>query len=292
MPASPEHSPEPGENTYVIDAESAAEMARLMRQEQLVTSGMGGIFPEQIDLSDIHSVLDLACGPGGWPLEVAFTYSDMTVIGVDISERMIAYANAQAAVQQRENVSFQVMNILQPLGFPASSFDLVNARLISGFMLRDSWPTFFRECLRVLKPGGILRVTEVEAGMANKLHLEKAFHLGIQAMQRAGMNFSPNGIHYGILHMLPALFHQAGIPVQGKMAHHIDFSFGTEGHESFYQDMVLALHLFEPLIVKMQLASAEEWHVLYQKALAEIREEDFCTAWILLTVWGQKPRQP
>ena len=72
-------------------------------------------------------------------------------------------------MQQRENVSFQVMNILQPLGFPESSFDLINARLISGFMLRDKWPMFFRECLRVLKLGGILRVTEVEAGMANKL---------------------------------------------------------------------------------------------------------------------------
>src|SRR5690348_12671100 len=63
------------ENTYILDAESAAEMARLMRQDQLVTAGMGGIFPENIDLSGIQRVIDLACGPGGWPLEVAYTYS-------------------------------------------------------------------------------------------------------------------------------------------------------------------------------------------------------------------------
>lgn len=104
-------------NTYVIDAESAAEMARLMRQDQLMTSGMGGVLPE-IDLNGVQHVLDLACGPGGWPLEVAYTYSDIEVVGVDISERMIAYASAQAQVQQRANVSFQVMDILKPLAFP------------------------------------------------------------------------------------------------------------------------------------------------------------------------------
>lgn len=67
MSAFQEQSPNQPENTYVIDAESAAEMARLMRQDQLMTAGMGGIFPEQIDLSGVQRVLDLACGPGGWP---------------------------------------------------------------------------------------------------------------------------------------------------------------------------------------------------------------------------------
>ena len=37
------------ENTYIMDPESAAEMARLMCQDQALTTGMGGIFPEAID---------------------------------------------------------------------------------------------------------------------------------------------------------------------------------------------------------------------------------------------------
>jgi SAM-dependent methyltransferase len=274
-------------NTYVIDTESAAEMARLMRQDQLMTSGMGGVFPD-IDLSGVQSVLDLACGPGGWPLEVAYTYSDMEVVGVDISERMIAYANAQAQVQQRANVSFRVMDILKPLDFPAASFDLVNARFISGFMLRDKWPLLFREILRVLRPGGIVRLTEPEVGMSNKLHFEKTLHKGIEAMNRAGLNFSPNGYHYGIVHMLPYFFRQAGLPILGKMAHYIELSFGTETHESFYHDLALAFELFEPLVVKTRLATPEEWRDLSQKSLAEMYEEDFCAAWMLLTVWGAK----
>ena len=288
MSASQESFNDNRNNTYVIDAESAAEMARLMRQDQLMTSGMGGVLSE-IDLNGVQRVLDLACGPGGWPLEVAYTYSDMEIVGVDISERMIAYANAQAQVQQRTNVSFQVMDILKQLAFPEASFDLVNARFLSSFMLRDKWPLLFREVLRVLRPGGIMRLTEPEAGMSNKLHFEKTLHLGMQAMNRAGLNFSPNGYHYGIVHMLPSFFRQVDLPILGQRAHFIEYSFGTEHHESFYHELALAFQLFEPLVVKMHLATPQEWRDLSQRGLAEMYEEDFCAAWMLLTIWGEKP---
>jgi ubiquinone/menaquinone biosynthesis C-methylase UbiE len=288
MSALQESSHNDKSNTYVIDAESAAEMARLMRQDQLMTSGMGGVLSE-IDLSGIQRVLDLACGPGGWPLEVAYTYSDMEVVGVDISERMIAYASAQAQVQRRKNISFRVMDILKPLDFPEASFDLINARFLSSFMLRDKWPLLFREVLRVLRPGGIVRLTEPEAGMSNKSHFEKTLHTGMLAMNRAGLNFSPNGYHYGIVHMLPHFFRQAGLPLLGSKAYFIEFSFGTEAHESFYHELALAFQLFEPVVVKMHIATSEEWSDLSRKGLAEMYEEDFCAAWMLLTAWGEKP---
>lgn len=275
-------------NTYVLDAESAAEMARLMRQDQLMTAGMGGIFPEPIDLSSIQRVLDLACGPGGWPLEVAYTYSDMDITGIDISERMISYASAQARVQQRTNLNFRVMDALQPLDFPDASFDLVNARLISGFMRREKWPRLIQECLRVLRPGGILRLTEVEAGMTNKPFHEKALQVGMQAMNLAGLNFSPNGVRYGIVHMLPAFFRQAGLSVLGTKAHYIEYSFGTPAHEGFYHDLAIALPLYDRLVVGLKLYSAEDWSNLAQKALAEMHDADFCAAWMLVTIWGSK----
>ncbi|HEY7414931.1 MAG TPA: class I SAM-dependent methyltransferase [Ktedonobacteraceae bacterium] len=277
-----------GKNTYVIDPESAAEMARLMRQDQLVTSCMGGALPE-IDLSSVQRVLDLACGPGGWSLEAAYTYSDLEVVGVDISKRMIAYAQAQAQVQQRTNVSFQVMDILGPLDFPNASFDLVNVRFISAFMLRDKWPSLFQEILRVLRPGGILRLTEPEVVISNKPNLEKVMFITSQMMNRAGLNFSPMGYHYGIIQMLPYFFRQAGLPILGKKAHFIECSFGAEMHESFYHDMCMALQLIGPMVVKMQLATSEEWQDLVQKCRAEMYEEDFCAAWIPSTVWGEKP---
>src|SRR5579859_6069735 len=112
-------------NAYIIDAESATEMARLLDQDKMLTQAMGGIFPERADLSEIFDVLDIACGPGGWVHEVAHTYPEMEVVGVDISQRMITYARTHAQVRKLPNARFIVMDVLKPLDFPDASFDLV-----------------------------------------------------------------------------------------------------------------------------------------------------------------------
>src|SRR6266852_7513435 len=132
MSTSPEFAE--SQNTYVIDAESAAEMARLLDQDKLITEAMDGLFSERHDLSGIYDVLDIAYGPGGWAHEVAHSYPEMEVTGIDISKRMIEYARAHARVRKLDNAHFRVMDALKPLGFPDESFDLVNARTIFAFM--------------------------------------------------------------------------------------------------------------------------------------------------------------
>jgi ubiquinone/menaquinone biosynthesis C-methylase UbiE len=277
--------------TYVLDTESGAEMARLMRQDQLITQGMGGIFPEKIDLTGVQRILDLACGPGGWVLETAFAYPNIQVVGADISEKMIAYAQAQAQVQHLSNTNFHVMNILQPLDFPDASFDLVNERFIVGFMQQQRWPQLVHESLRVLRPGGILRFTEVELGYSNKTFFEKAWWLVLQAMKKNGLGFSPHGLHFSIFPMLPKFFREAGVENLNKMAHVIEFSAGSEARDGFYYDFVNAFLALDSFIEKSGLVSLAEWRAIAQKGLAEMLEDDFCAVWTLLTVWGNKPMQ-
>ena len=289
MSAPQEQSARKAENTYIIDPEKEAEMARLMRQDQLLTRGMGGVFPEKPDLSNVQRILDVACGPGGWVLETAHNYSDVEVVGIDISERMITYANAQARAQQRENASFLVMDALKPLDFPEGYFDLVNARLVAAFMKKEQWPQFLAGCLRVLRPGGILRVTEFEWGASNKPNFEEACHKVHLAMSRLGYTFSATGLHYGVIPVIPSLMRQASLEGVSKLAHVVEYSAGTEEHESFYFDYTVGLPLIEPLLLKAQVTTSEEWHDLYLKALAEMGDEDFCAIWTLLTVWGTKP---
>lgn len=277
------------ESTYVADAESAEEMARLMLQDRLLTQGMGGVFPENPDLSHVQRVLDVACGPGGWALDVAFRYMDIQVLGVDISERMIAYANAQARTRQYDNVTFQVMNILSPLAFEDASFDLINARFIAAFMHQEMWSKLFMECQRLLRPGGIFRITEFEWGMSNKPAYEKICYLIHQALNKLKHNFSPNGLHYGIVQMLPRFFRDAGFQQIGKMAHVIDFSAGTDIRDSFHSDSISAFQSLEGIIVKTQLLTSEAWRELCRQASEEMYEENFCGMWLPLTVWGTKP---
>ena len=160
-------------NTYLNDAESAAEMARLIDQDRAVTEVMGGLLPENPDFAGITQVLDIACGPGSWVQEVAFAHPDIEVIGFDISKTMIEYARQMAQVRGLSNAQFKVMDATKPLAFPDNSFDLVNARTIAGFMPQASWPALIKECLRVTRPGGSIRLTETDAwGVTNSLAFE------------------------------------------------------------------------------------------------------------------------
>src|SRR2546421_10725433 len=114
---------EPSKNTYVIDSESPTELARLLHQDRLFTKALG-LLPPLPDKSKIRYVPDIACGPGGWAREVAMTFPAAQVTGIDLSERVITFAQDQAEIQQIPNVRFTIMDALQPLKFPDNSFDL------------------------------------------------------------------------------------------------------------------------------------------------------------------------
>src|SRR5437763_15879040 len=122
------YDPARTKNWYIL-GDSSTEGVHLIEQDVNFNTSMGGLLPEQSQesLSHIHHVLDIACGPGGWALEVAQAYPHMQVTGVDISAGMVDYATVQAHASGLDNVSFRVGNIAEPLDFADESFDLVNA---------------------------------------------------------------------------------------------------------------------------------------------------------------------
>jgi ubiquinone/menaquinone biosynthesis C-methylase UbiE len=289
MMSTPTEQP-PNESSYIIDAESAAEMARLVSQDRLTTKSMGGLLPEQTDLSGIQRVLDVACGPGGWVLDMAFEHPDIQVVGIDISQTMIEYARVRSKVQKLENVSFQVMSALKPLDFPDASFDLVNARTIAGFMLPASWPALLQECMRITRPGGVIRLTETDDfGTSNSPALEKITKMAIRAGQLGGRTFNPEGRNGAVTAMLGHFLRQVGCKNIEKRAYVIDYSSGEEAHDGVYRDLVVAFQLLQPFLTNMGFISHQELEQLYQQVLTEMASHDFCAIWYLLTVWGQNP---
>ncbi len=282
--------PAESESTYVIDAENAAEMARLMNQALFLTKRMGGLFPERSDLANIHDVLDIACGPGGWVLDVARSYPSVQVIGIDISQIMVAYARALAATDQLTNARFRLMNALTSLDFPDHSFDLVNARLVAPFMPSAAWPALMQECQRILRPGGVIRLTEAEAAITNSPAFEKIIELGTGALKLAGQSFSPDGRHIGITPILGRFLRDAGYTHIQRVAYAIDSSAGTEANKEFCQDYMVAFKLVQPFLIKMGVMTQGEIDRLYQQIMTEMQLHDFCSILFLLTVWGEKPR--
>ena len=278
------------DNAYILDAESGAEMARLTKQDRLLTEGMGGLFPERDDVSSMHNILDIACGPGGWVLELAFEYPKSKVVGIDISSTMVEYARAQAWTQELENASFTVMDALQPLAFPDHTFDLVNTRFLVGFMPEKAWPKLLKECTRITRPGGVVRMTEFdEPGTTNSAAFEQWKALVFRATREAGFTSSPDGHNYGIMARLGRLMRDAGCQDIGRKAHVIDFSSGSDAHESMYQNCMIAFKLVQPFLRKMQVTTEEKMEELYQQMLIDIMSQEFCAVWSYLSVWGTTP---
>ncbi|MFL5658582.1 MAG: class I SAM-dependent methyltransferase [Ktedonobacteraceae bacterium] len=275
--------------SYFINQELVEEMVRLNRQGRILTEGMEGVLPEQKDLSGIHDILDLACGPGEWAMRVAQEYPDKRVVGVDLSERMIEYASVQAEADDI-NTTFQVMDITRPLDFPDTSFDLINARLLQGFMRKERWPKLLQECKRLLRPGGILRITEQETILTNSLVFDRWTSWWYQAFQQAGLAFSHPGQQYtGVTIALKPLLSQGGFVAPQHTAHAIDFSTGTAAHESALEDLTDALKLAVPFLTRLGVATQEQVKEVLEQMQGLVGKEGFCGYWIFLTMWAQKP---
>jgi len=283
-----ENQPASG-NVYFSNPESSAEMARLLDQDRLITEGMGGLIAEFEDLSRFHRILDIACGPGGWAQELASAHPEFEVVGFDISQIMIDYARAFAQVRNLQNLTFQVMDLQQPLDFPDNSFDLVNSRFIN-FLPAASWPKLMQELNRITRPGGIIRLTESEWWYySNSPALENLNALLIRALKVQGGSFSQSGRFTGVLPMLGHFLHDIGcVDIQHK-SHVIDYSYGSEASTGFRGDARANFKLFQPFIIRMGVATQEELDQIYEQMLSEMAREDFRGLMFPLTVWGEKP---
>ncbi|HTK06667.1 MAG TPA: methyltransferase domain-containing protein [Ktedonobacteraceae bacterium] len=277
-------------HTYILDIESGAETARLIDQDRMITGGMGGVLAEQKDLSNIAAVLDLACGPGGWTQEVALNYPQMEVTGIDISNTMITYAQSMAKVRGLNNVHFQIMNVLKPLDFPAASFDLVNIRFIASFMNPIAWGPLLAECRRILRPGGILRLTENDwISYVNAPSMYTLGELSLKAMTRSKRSYGTGTWNGVLIPFLLQYCREAGLVHIQKQAHVIDYSFGTIAHSLFYQDWLVVTQLMRPFLVSTGVATAAELEALCEQCFTEMREEHFCGFFPYYTIWGYTP---
>jgi ubiquinone/menaquinone biosynthesis C-methylase UbiE len=279
----------PPDNSYVIDAESPTEMARLIQLDRIITTGMGGPLanvPQQLR----DNVLDIACGPGGWVLDVAFDFPYVEVAGIDISRTMIDYANARARTQLLTNASFGVMDITQPLDFSDAAFDLVNARFLIGVLKQEKWAPFMAECGRILKPGGILRLTETQDyGRTNSRAYEDYLALLSEALYRAGYGFAVDGRTFDLTHMLPGLLRAAGFQDIHITAHSLEVSAGTDVWSDFYQNGEVTFQMVTPLLLRTGVADDEKLAALFPHIVRDLRSESFRGMWHYTTVWGVKP---
>ncbi len=274
-------------NTYFVqDRSNNDEMARLHVQDSMLTSGMGGTLPEQTQRTRLQSILDVGCGTGGWLIEIAETFEGQgPLVGVDVSERVLAYARGQAEAHHvADRVEFRLMDVLQRLDFPDNAFDLVNERLGGSYLRTWDWPHLLAEFRRITKPGGVVRLTEgeiiVESSSTALLQLNR---LLVQALHQAGHFFEPVG--HSITGQLPRLLRQHGFQQVQVRPHTLECRAGTTLATSLFDD---ARHLFQTVRPFLQkwIQLPEDYDAIYQRMLEEMQQDDFVAIWRLLTAWG------
>ncbi len=278
-------------STYFVQGSDEKELARLRMQDHMITTNMGGVLSEQADPMSFQSVLDIGCGTGGWIMEAAQTYPAMSLVGIDISQRMINYARTQAqASLVPDRVQFHVMDALGTLDFPPAFFDLVNLRFGISFVRTWDWPKLLRELLRITRPGGVVRVTDSEIGQHSESPaLTRLFEMLQCALFRTGHLFTQEST--GLTSHLVRLLAEYGCQQVQTKTYRMVYRAGTPQGETFYQDLKLLFQASRPFIEKRGCA-AEEYETTYRQALKEIGQPDFFVAGNILTVWGYKPGHP
>jgi MPBQ/MSBQ methyltransferase len=98
-------------------------------------------------------ILDVACGPGATTRHLMRSYEPANITAINISEAQLAAASKRAP-----GCTFLRMDATR-LAFPDEHFDAVMC--VEAAFHFNTRATFFREVLRVLKPGGSLVLTDM-----------------------------------------------------------------------------------------------------------------------------------
>lgn len=266
-----------------------AELYRLQIQHQLLTTGMGGLLPEQGDLTRFSRMLDVGCGTGDWLLDLASTCPQISeLVGIDIDSSALRYAAKQAeSRQQNQRVRFHFLDALGSLHWPEErSFDLVNQRFGASWIRQWEWAPLLFQYRRVSKPGGVIRVCEFDVGVSNSPALEQLAELTARAFAQAGHFFLPE--RDGLSSQLVPLLQRAGLQGIEQRTAPLLCQAGTQLGDLFAQNIKRLFHTMDPFLQKWT-SLPPNYKKLRWRALADLSEPWFVVTWTATTAWGTTP---
>jgi ubiquinone/menaquinone biosynthesis C-methylase UbiE/protein-S-isoprenylcysteine O-methyltransferase Ste14 len=113
---------------------------------------------EQIAVPAGARILDVGCGTGLLTAQIAARHPEVQVIGIDASRPMIAQAT-----RKRETANCRFQQALgEELPFADAGFELVTSALFFHHVDRELKLRALEEIARVLKPGGVLLVADMD----------------------------------------------------------------------------------------------------------------------------------
>ena len=113
---------------------------------------------KQLSESSYTAVLDIGCGTGATLVELS-RLKNVTLFGADISDEMIKVARERLNYCKVHAEIYRIDNDGQ-LPFPSSYFTHITAESLLGIVNESVLQNLLNECIRLLKPGGLLLVND------------------------------------------------------------------------------------------------------------------------------------
>jgi len=148
--------PSVGVNTAQTDAWNGDDGRHWVEHRERYEAMLAGLTDRLLAAAAIDPggrVLDVGCGCGGTTRRAARQASTGEVLGVDVSEVMLAEARRLAELEATGNVGFTAADA-QVYPFESAGFDVAISR--NGVMFFDDPRAAFANIVRALRPGGRL----------------------------------------------------------------------------------------------------------------------------------------
>ncbi len=291
------------------------ELARQLDVTRFLLEQMGGSLPrEQMTTKQLTTVLDVACGAGGWALDAAERNFGLQVTGIDRSESHVSYAQRLANERGLVNARFLVqdMHTLDAKTLGATPFDLINVAFIAPMLLETDYEALLHTLFPWCRPGGIMRWTEMELPVTNSPAFERLMTLVCQVLEAAGHTFTSPSMRetaevFAALRretgraVMPAPRRQLGItPMMGTWVRHagcwtvesfpvaIEVAADLPSLPLFLQQVEVFTQQIAPLLCAKHVTTSDALASLLTQVMQELQDEDFCGLCWLLTVYGYK----
>jgi SAM-dependent methyltransferase len=273
------------------NAIAAIEAASLSFQHRLLLHEIGTCIPSMICPNEIHRVLNVACGPGVWMIELGQSYPQMKLTGIDSASSMIRIARENAYANRRANLTFEVQDYREPLPFGDRTFDFVYVSPSSWTITPQMWPYLLDEILRTLRPGGWINLVDLEFGPFSNAAIA-SFITDLRAMlAKAGCIISPEGLSLTSALIYPQLLWKAGYNSVQYTLYPLDL--GNQTHAPYSQEAIIAMlandKRFLSLARQVDAATQEQMKILMDSMLEEARDFGHCGLGLLISVVAKKP---
>jgi ubiquinone/menaquinone biosynthesis C-methylase UbiE len=267
---------------YALPADDE-EINRLDFQHYMLRFAFQGNYAAPV--SQPASILDVGAGTGRWAIELAQTFPDANVVGIDVKPPAVdVRATARPDADSRpQNYTFVLGNLFEGLPFADHSFDYVHQRLLFTAIPHPRWPSVVQELIRVTRAGGWVELVD-SIGLANGgPNVEQLMEWIRQLSARRGVDLM-DGSRIGDYLRDTALVNRS--------ARRIDLATGQHGGrlgKMVATDFVSVCRGFGGVAVAQGITTQTAWDTVLERMQADLNEPTNMCVTPFFIAYGQRP---